>query len=321
MSDTASHRLSPQNRLCLTVDEENAGQRLDKALAEMVSDVASRESIQQWIKASHVLVNGRCIVKVAHRVAEGDAIAVDIPPETPLDLVAENIPLEVIYEDDSVLVVNKPVGMLTHPAGSQLTGTLVNAILHHCNGNLSDANGPIRPGIVHRLDRDTSGLMMVAKTNAAHRGLAEQLHSRTAGRTYVAITHGLPPTPTGTIQAALARNPKKRNAVIVDETGRHAVTHWQVLDTVHSKYAKVQFKLETGRTHQIRVHCAHKGFPIIGDPLYGNGVEKQLRLSVSGQLLQAVRLQFTHPVTGQSMDFEIPESELLCKGWASLINQ
>ncbi len=302
----------------LTVDDDAAGLRLDKFLAEALSDTASRESIQGWVKSGLATVNSAVVTKVAHRVESGDAVTLSIPPETPLDLPAEAIPLEVIFEDDHVLVINKPAGMLTHPAGSQRTGTLVNAVLHHCNGNLSDANGPIRPGIVHRLDRDTSGLMMVAKTNQAHRGLAEQLQHRTAGRTYIAITHGIPSAEIGTITAALARNPKKRNAMVVDDAGRHAVTHWQVLETAHAKFAKVQFKLETGRTHQIRVHCAYKGFPIIGDPLYGNGADKQLQLGISGQCLQAVKLAFTHPITAEKMHFEIQESTFIKTTWRKL---
>lgn len=304
------------------ITDPQVGQRLDKLLAEQFSTLASREQLKHWIQSGHILINDKPITKPAFQPTLHDSVTIQIPPITPLNLKAEDlsgIGLTVIYEDDEVLVVNKPSGMLTHPAGSQLTGTVVNGILHHCNGKLSSENSAIRPGIVHRLDRFTSGLLMVAKTNRAHRHLADQLKHRTAHRQYVALTHGVPPTPTGTINAPLGRNPQKRDQQIVDPSGRHAITHWTVLETAaHPNFAKVQFNLETGRTHQIRVHCQLKKFPIIGDKQYGDGIEKSKKLKTNGQCLQAQHIKFTHPITDKPMAFSLPLEVTLQQVWDQL---
>lgn len=303
------------------VTDTQAGQRLDKLLAQEFPDVFSREQIKLWIQQARVFINDQTITKPSHKSQAGNTICIQIPPVEPLNLPHEDLShtgFSVIYEDDDVLVVNKPSGMLTHPAGSQLSGTLVNALLFHCNGQLSSENSAVRPGIVHRLDRFTSGLLMIAKTNAAHRHLAQQLKERTAHRQYIAITHGVPPTPTGTIDAPLARDPNRRDQQRVDPDGRHALTHWTVLETGESNTALVQFNLETGRTHQIRVHCQHKGFPIVGDPQYGDGFEKVKHLKTDGQLLQAQHLEFIHPTTHQPMAFSIPRDPDIERVWQHL---
>jgi 23S rRNA pseudouridine1911/1915/1917 synthase len=313
-------------RIELVFDDEEP-LRLDRWLAAELDEVASRETLQKWLKSGHVTVNGQVVGKPSFKPSHNDSVVICIPSEEPINLAPETIPLDIVFEDDHLLVVNKPSGMLTHPAGKQITGTLVNALLHHCNQQLSDANGPIRPGIVHRLDRDTSGLMVVAKTNHAHRALQAQFQpdevtgQRQIKRTYVAITHGIPSAEVGTIEAPLGRNPKKRDAQMVRaiaQGGRHAVTHWRVLETGRDKFAKVEFTLETGRTHQIRVHCQHKGFPIVGDPLYGTGVEKQLNLPTQGQCLQAIKLEFLHPITNQLSQFSCQLTPVMEAVWKKL---
>lgn len=306
--------------LRFTVTEASEPCRLDRWLANELDDVASREQLQGWLKAGHVKLNNQVITRPATIPKLNDVVTLTIPPTEPLHLAAENIPLEVIYEDDECLVVNKPRGMLTHPAGKHVTGTLVNALLHHCNQALSNENGPVRPGIVHRLDRDTSGLLMVAKTNASHRALQTQLQARSAKRRYIAITHGIPKANIGRIDAPLGRNPKRRDTQMVRPDGRHATTHWTVLETAHHQFAKVSFQLETGRTHQIRVHCQHKGFPIIGDELYGSGLAKQWQLPTQGQCLQAVELAFQHPKTQQLCKFTLPEEAIITTIWEKLCN-
>ena len=215
-------------------------------------------------------------------------------------------------------MVNKPSGMLTHPTGRVRLGTLVNALLHHCGDSLSGINGMIRPGIVHRLDRDTSGLLVVAKHDKAHLGLSAQLKDHSMKRTYKAIAQGKFEQVQGVVSAPIGRHPKQRDKMTVDLHGRAAVTHWQVLETIGDKFALLQLDLETGRTHQIRVHLAHTGHPVVGDPLYGNGVEKVFKLKTTGQLLQAVRLAFVHPVSAKAMVFNGPDDPEMTTAWAQL---
>ncbi len=296
------------NLIPLLIPEEADGERLDRYLADALPRY-SREYLKSLILAGNVLLAHKPIQKPAFHLSEGQELLVDIPEAKPLALEAEPIPLTVLFEDEHLLVVNKPSGMLTHPTGKEQTGTLVNALLSHCRGQLSGINGVERPGIVHRLDRETSGLLMVAKSDVAHRGLQQQLQARTAKRCYRAIAQGLLPSPTGTINAPIGRNPKKRDKMSVLPDGRSAVTHWEVVETLGDRFSVLKLSLETGRTHQIRVHLAHIGHPIFGDPLYGTGLEKMMRFKTGGQILQAYQLAFTHPVTSEKCFFEIPPDE------------
>lgn len=310
-------------RRFLVSDEEQVDTlRLDKVLAEMLAEELSREQLKRLILEEAVQVNGRVVVKPAYALKAGDEVVLNIPELKPIALVPQDIPLDVVYEDEDLLVINKPRGMLTHPTGREVTGTLVNALLHHCAGGLSGLNGEIRPGIVHRLDRETSGLLVVAKHDRAHRGLSEQLQVKTMRREYQALVQGVFKTESGTVNAPIGRNPKHRDQMMISETGRAAVTHWQLEAAVYGKYSRLRLKLETGRTHQIRVHLASIGHPVIGDPLYGSGLEKILHLEkmpgFGGQLLQAVCLSFVHPIQQKSMTFEIPPESIMDRVWRVL---
>ena len=301
------------------IGEEQAEERLDKFLAtELAPASLSRERIQTLIDECAVSRNGKPVTKASQRLKEGDALSVLVPEARPIALTPEAIPLDVVYEDDWLLVVNKPAGMLTHPSGAEQSGTLVNALLHHCGESLSGINGLIRPGIVHRLDRDTAGLLMVAKTDAAHHHLSAQLKAKTARREYAAIAQGRFPEASGTIDAPIGRNPKHRDKMAVIPDGRPAVTHWEVTERIGDKFALLRLRLETGRTHQIRVHLSNIAHPILGDALYGSGLEKNLALKIRGQLLQAVRLAFAHPKDEQPMAFEIPLNKTMTAAWAWL---
>ncbi len=300
----------------LLVGAEDHGERLDKFIAGQLEPYAlSRERIQALIAEGRVRLNDCLASKASLRLKEGDCIVVGVPEARPIELAPELIPLDVVYEDDQVLVVNKPAGMLTHPTGRERTGTLVNALLAHCGASLSGINGMIRPGIVHRLDRDTSGLLMVAKTDAAHWHLSAQLKDKSARREYLAIAHGRFASDEGTVEAPIGRNPRHRDKMAVLPDGRPAVTHWRVQERVGDRFALLALQLETGRTHQIRVHLAHIGAPIVGDPLYGDGIEKVLKLKTRGQLLQAFRLSFAHPADNRPLCFEIPPDPDLVRTW------
>ncbi len=299
--------------ITLTTSEYSEAERLDKFLAEDLDSVEgmkdsfSRERIKVLIQAGAVSVNKQVITKPAYRLKEGDQLELTVPELRPIHLEPDPISLDVVYEDADLLVVNKPSGMLTHPAGKERRNTLVNALLAHCEGGLSGINGLLRPGIVHRLDRQTSGLLMVAKSDRAHRHLSRQLKERTAKRQYLSIVQGDLKQDTGTIETSIGRNPKARERMMVLETGgRFARTHWEVLERIQGRFCYVRLQLETGRTHQIRVHMTHMAHPIVGDTQYGQGIEKVIRLKTDGQLLQAYRLQFIHPVTEKEMGFEIP---------------
>jgi 23S rRNA pseudouridine1911/1915/1917 synthase len=301
------------------VGEEDQGERLDKLLAaELEAWSLSRERIQKLIQEGQITVNEKVINKASFRLKENDALVVTVPEAKPIALEAENIPLNVAYEDKSLLVVNKPSGMLTHPTGRERTGTLVNALLAHCAGSLSGINGEIRPGIVHRLDRDTSGLLMVAKTDAAHIFLSQQLKEKTARRDYQAIAQGRFEQDKGSVEAPIGRNPKNRDKMAIIPEGRDAVTHWQVLERLNDKFALLKLSLETGRTHQIRVHLSSIGHPLLGDPLYGSGIENVLKLKTQGQLLQAYQLSFTHPDSKERLTFTIPQDPEITRIWAWL---
>lgn len=287
----------------IEIDADLTG-RIDKVLGHFLSDV-SRSQLQKWIEDGHVTVNGQ-VVKTKYKLKAGDVVK--IIPEAPqtIDLEPEDIPLDIVYEDDDVIVVNKPAGMVVHPAPGHPGHTLVNALLYH--SPLSTINGEFRPGIVHRIDKDTSGLLMVAKNDLAHRSLAAQLKAKTNQREYVALVHGVIKEDQGTIDAPLGRSKKdrKKQAVVMD--GRHAVTHFEVVKR-YRHYTLVKCRLETGRTHQIRVHMAYIGHPLAGDPLYG----PRKTLAGPGQYLHAGLLGFKHPRTGQEMTFTAPLPDYFTK--------
>ncbi|UOQ43118.1 RluA family pseudouridine synthase [Halobacillus salinarum] len=277
--------------------ENDQSKRIDKLLTDIISD-ASRSQIQSWLKNDRVEVNGTA-VKSNYKVQRGDQISWTIPEVEPLELTAENIPLEIIHEDEDVIVVNKPSGMVVHPSAGHESGTLVNALLYHCR-DLSGINGVERPGIVHRIDKDTSGLLMVAKNDLAHQSLVQQLSNKTVERKYVAIVHGDISHEYGTIDAPIGRDPKERQRMAVVEDGREAVTHFQVLE--HFKdFTYVECTLETGRTHQIRVHMRYINHPLAGDPKYG----PRKTWGLNGQALHAKSIGFSHPRTGEWKKFEV----------------
>ncbi|MBY0598399.1 RluA family pseudouridine synthase [Bacillus bingmayongensis] len=280
------------------VAEEQKNERIDKFVAG-VNNEWSRTQVQQWIKDGVVTVNGNTI-KGNYKVKANDEIAVAIPEPEELDILPEDMNLEVYYEDADVLVVNKPRGMVVHPAPGHTSGTLVNGLMHHCK-DLSGINGVMRPGIVHRIDKDTSGLLMVAKNDMAHESLVNQLVAKTVTRRYKAIVHGVIPHDKGIIDAPIARDKKDRQSMTVDENGKHAVTHFQVLERFKD-FTLVECRLETGRTHQIRVHMKYIGYPLAGDPKYG----PKKTLDINGQALHAGILGFDHPRTGEYIEFEAP---------------
>lgn len=285
-----------EKELTLTIDDALTG-RIDKVLGHHFSQF-SRSHLQKWIEDGNVKVNGQ-VVKPKYKLAVGDQVV--ITPEAPqkIDLAPENIPLDIVYEDDDVVVVNKPQGMVVHPAPGHPNHTLVNALLYHCP--LSTINGEFRPGIVHRIDKDTSGLLMVAKNDMAHRSLAAQLKAKTNKREYVALVHGVIKQDTGTIDAPIGRSRKDRKKQAIVADGRHAVTHFKVLKRFRH-YTLVSCRLETGRTHQIRVHMKSIGHPLAGDPLYG----PRKTLPGNGQYLHARELGFKHPRTGKELLFTAP---------------
>lgn len=283
-------------------DVDDAGERLDKFLASQLRDV-SRSQVQQWIKDERVTVNGRP-AKASYRLSVEDVVEVEVPEAVPLEVVAEPLPLNVVYEDNDLLVVNKPRGMVVHPAPGHETGTLVNGLLYHCR-DLSGINGVLRPGIVHRIDKDTSGLLVVAKHDRAHLSLARQLEEHTVEREYMAIVHGRLAVEAGTVDAPIGRDPNNRQRMaVVQKGGKRAVTHF-VVQQRFSNFTLLQLRLETGRTHQIRVHMKYIGHPVAGDPKYG----PRRTLPIAGQALHAAVLGFDHPRTGERMRFETPLPE------------
>lgn len=286
--------------ITLTVPQEDAGTRLDAWLAAQTELSLTRSAVQQLVEKGGILRNGRQ-PKKNDKLQAGDTVTVEIPEPEPTDVLPQNIPIDIIYEDTELLVVNKPKGMVVHPAPGHADGTLVNALLYHCEGQLSGINGVIRPGIVHRIDRDTSGLLIVAKTDRAHLGLAAQIAEHSFTREYEALACGRFREENGTVNAPIGRDPKDRQKMCVTEkNSRHAVTHYQVL-TQYAKLAHICCRLETGRTHQIRVHMRYLGHPIYGDAVYGKAVK-----GVEGQCLHARKIGFVHPTTGKELFFDSP---------------
>jgi 23S rRNA pseudouridine1911/1915/1917 synthase len=293
---------------------EQDGIRLDKWLTEKNGEW-TRSAIQDWIKNGHVTVNGKP-VKSNYKIKENDAVSIEEPELQELEILPENLHLEIIYEDEDVVVVNKPRGMVVHPAPGHPNGTLVNGLMYHCK-DLSGINGVIRPGIVHRIDKDTSGLIMVAKNDAAHESLVNQLKNKTTRRRYEAITAGVISHDKGTVDAPIGRDPQDRQKMTVTEQhSREAVTHFQVLERF-GRHTHVACELETGRTHQIRVHMKYIEFPIVGDPKYGP--RKKHSFPIEGQALHAAVLGFKHPRTEEEMLFEVepPEDFKSCLRHAS----
>lgn len=284
------------------IDSENQGQRIDKFVADQFSDW-SRSQVQNWIKEGNVLVNDKT-VKANYSITLSDEIKLAIPEQKELSIEAENIPLNIVFEDKDVIVINKPRGMTVHPAPGHYTGTLVNALMYHCK-DLSGINGVLRPGIVHRIDKDTSGLLMVAKNDLAHRSLAEQLNEHSANRIYVALVHGNLPHEKGVIDAPIGRDVVDRKRMVVtDKNSKKAITHFSVIERFDG-FTLVKCKLETGRTHQIRVHMKYIGYPLVGDPIYG----QKKSLKIAGQALHAKTLGFKHPRTKEYLEFnsDLPE--------------
>lgn len=289
--------------ILLRASEESKNQRLDAFLASSL-DGLTRSQATRLIESGEVAVDGRAVSK-SYKLAGGEDIAVTLPEPEPVEAVPQDIPLDVVYEDADVIVVNKPSGMVVHPAPGHPDGTLVNALLYHCAGTLSGIGGALRPGIVHRIDRDTSGLIIAAKNDAAHQYLSAQLADHTLARTYECIVVGKLREDRGTVNAPIARHPTDRKRMAVVAGGREAVTHWEVIAR-YPGYTHVRCKLETGRTHQIRVHLAWRNHPILGDTVYGH---KKPELGQSSQCLHARELTFVHPRTGERMTVrcELPD--------------
>ena len=288
--------------MLVTLTVETGGQRADQFLSQSLNNL-TRSAAQKLLEGGHVLREGKALKK-NDRLNPGDEISVLIPDPTEVEILPQDIPLDVIYEDGDVIVVNKPVGMVVHPAPGHPDGTLVNALLHHCGDSLSGINGELRPGIVHRIDRDTSGLIIAAKNDTAHLALAEQLQDHSLYREYEAVIVGGLKDDQGTVDLPIARHPTDRKKMAINHyNGRHAVTHWTVLRR-YPGYTHVQCRLETGRTHQIRVHLAAQGHPVLGDPVYGG--QRKGFPELAGQCLHARRLSFVHPRTGERMMLEAP---------------
>lgn len=288
----------------IKVNDENVGKRIDSFIP-MVQEDISRSMVQKLIEQKNIKVNGK-ETKHSYKLKLNDEIEIFVPEAKEINLKAQDIPLNVIYEDNDIIVINKPKGMVVHPANGNPDGTLVNAVMNKCKDSLSGIGGEIRPGIVHRLDKDTSGAIIVAKNDKAHIALSEQLKNHEVKKTYLALVRGIIKENEATINMPIARSKKDRKKMDVDKNGKEAITHFKVLGRYKNKYTLLQINLETGRTHQIRVHLSHIGYPIIGDEVYSNGKNEW---NVSGQCLHAWKLEFIHPITGEkiSLEAEIPE--------------
>ena len=290
------------------VDEADEGMRIDKYLAELDDvfpdfEFYTRSYIQKLIKDGLVLANMNPI-KASYKVSKADSIQITIPKPLTLDVPAQNIPLDVVYEDNDLIVINKPKGMVVHPAAGHMDNTLVNALLYHCKGELSSINGVLRPGIVHRIDMNTTGLLVVCKNNISHLSLSEQLKEHSITRRYEAIVYNHFRHENGTVNAPIARNPKNRQQMGIVQGGKEAVTHYRVISNLKGNYSHIECKLETGRTHQIRVHMASIQHPLVGDTIYGP--DNKISKSLQGQTLHARTLGFVHPTTKEYMEFTSP---------------
>lgn len=285
------------NEYIFSSAEEDIGQRLDKWISE--KDIGlTRSAVQNLILSGNVYVNQKIAVK-NYKLRKGDSVKVVMPEPVSLDITAENIPLDIVYEDSSLLIVNKPKGMVVHPAPGNYSGTLVNALMHHCGNSLSGINGVIRPGIVHRIDKNTSGLLIVAKNDSAHQGLAEQIKAHSFMREYEAVAMGNFKETDGTIDAPIGRHHADRKKMCVtDKNSKNAVTHFHIIEQ-YEKCAYIRLRLETGRTHQIRVHLSYKGHPILGDDVYGKPYK-----GIEGQCLHARKIGFIHPESKEYMEFD-----------------
>jgi 23S rRNA pseudouridine1911/1915/1917 synthase len=288
----------------LTLQVEGKGDRLDIWLSEQLVDL-SRSRIQKLIEDGNVELNGLVCRAKKTKVHSGDRLSLSIPPAQTLDLQPEPIPLEILYEDDHLVVINKPAGLVVHPSPGHESGTLVNALLHHCK-NLAGIGGVQRPGIVHRLDKDTTGAIVVAKTDFAHQHLQAQIKAKTARREYLGVVYSSFPNDSGVIDLPIARHPldrQKMTVVPIEKGGRNAVTHWQVMERL-GNYNLIHFRLETGRTHQIRVHSSYLGHPIVGDPIYSSN--RSVGVNLSGQALHAWKLTLQHPISGEWIEAVAP---------------
>ena len=297
--ETDFQRTNPET-VYLQTEPCDSGMRLDVWIAEHLDNI-SRSAAARLIVSGNVRVNGQIPSKSA-RVTDGETVEITLFPPEPLEAVPQNIPLDIVFEDADVIVVNKPKGLVVHPAPGHPDGTLVNALLYHCGDSLSGIGGTLRPGIVHRIDRDTSGLIIAAKNDFAHQHLAAQLQNHTLSREYECIVTGVMREDSGTVRANIGRHPadRKKMTVTTADTGRPAVTHWNVLERLRG-HTCLQCRLETGRTHQIRVHMAFTGHPVLGDPVYGKAVA-----GLQGQCLHAIRLRFVHPRTGETVVLSSP---------------
>ena len=288
----------------IKINEENVGKRIDSFIPSIKKDI-SRSMVQKLIEEKNIKINGK-ETKHSYKLKLNDEIEISIPEAKEIDLKAQDIPLDIIYEDDDIIVINKPKGMVVHPANGNPDGTLVNAVMAICKDSLSGIGGEIRPGIVHRLDKDTSGAIIVAKNDKAHINLSEQLKEHKVKKTYLALVRGIIKENEATINMPISRSNKDRKKMDVNKEGKEAITHFKVLRRYKNKYTLLQINLETGRTHQIRVHLSYIGYPIIGDEVYSNGKNEW---DIKGQCLHAWKLEFMHPITKEkiSLEAEIPE--------------
>ena len=288
----------------IKVNDEFEGKRID-AYISSVGTQLSRTMIQKLIQEKNIKVNGK-IVKASYKVVSGDEIEMEIPEPKEINLKPQNIPLDVIYEDNDIIVINKPKGMVVHPANGNPDGTVVNAVMALCKDSLSGIGGEVRPGIVHRLDKNTSGIMIIAKNDKAHINLSEQLKNHEVKKTYIALVRGIINENEATINMPISRSKNDRKKMAVNRDGKNAITHFKVLGRYKNKYTLLKVNIETGRTHQIRVHLSHIGHPVIGDDVYSNGKNEW---GISGQCLHAWKIEFKHPITKKKMELEakIPE--------------
>jgi 23S rRNA pseudouridine1911/1915/1917 synthase len=305
------------NYVTLTV--EGKKERLDTWIADNLTDL-SRSRVQKLIEQGNIELNGQICTNKNIKVIQGDRLSITIPDSQPLELTPEAIDLSILYEDSELIIIDKPAGLVVHPAPGHESGTLVNALLYHCP-DLAGIGGVQRPGIVHRLDKDTTGAIVIAKTDRSHQHLQGQLKAKTARREYLGLVHGSPRTASGTIDLSVGRHPvdrQKMGVVPLEKGGRNAVTHWELLERL-GNYSLLQFRLETGRTHQIRVHTSQMGYPIVGDPLYSSG--RSIGVNLPGQLLHARRLILEHPATGEAIEAIAPIPPIFVKVLGILRNK